>query len=194
MLANVEAGAHPIRAMTTATPTHRTAMAHHLHLFAGHPEVLRRYAEVTPRVRLYRLTPGAELAALPLSDDVHDALHKAYGTGEWAETVRLTTADMGFAAETSRRGPLAYLETDYFGGTGLQAAAAWVGGALALRPIQMAREQGQGRSSATWPINAALRLLGLVARPGLDAFDTFGLGRFRSVETIEVGAAPVRFR
>ena len=167
-------------------------MAHHLQLFVGHPEVLRRYVDLSPRVQLYRLTPAAELAVALIDDEIQDALHKIYGTGEWLDALRLTTSDMAFAAETSLRGPLAYLETDYAAGEGRQAAATWAGGALSLRPVAMAVDQGLGRPAATWPINGALRALGVIAQPGRDAFETFGLDLYRTFEDVTSGALPVR--
>lgn len=167
-------------------------MSHHLHLFVGHQEVLRRYIELAPHLRLFRLTVAAELAVLAIDDDVLDALHKIYGTGEWSDTLRLTSSDLAFAAETSKRGALAYVETDYFGGAGRQAAAVWTGGALALRPLAMTSEQGLARPAATWPINAALRLLGVTAPARSDAFEAFGLGQYRSVAEIATGAIPVQ--
>jgi hypothetical protein len=171
-------------------------MAHNIYLFAGHPQVLRRYEEASPLVRLYRLTPGADLAVMPVDDALHDDLHRRSGTGEWLETLRLTTADLTFAAETSCLGALAYLETDYAGGTGIQAAALWGGGALAIRPLSMMSGQSPGQSPgrprATWPINAVLRGLGIVAATGRDEFDTFGLGGYRSNAIIAERALPSR--
>jgi hypothetical protein len=166
-------------------------MGHNVYLFAGHLEVLRRYGEVSPLVRLYRLTPGADLVVMPVDDALHDELHRRSGTGEWLETLRLTTADMACAADTSRHGSLAYLETDYFGGSGAQAAALWGGGALAIRPLSMRVDQSAGRPRATWPINAVLRGLGVIAAADLDAFDTFGLGRYRSNALIAERGVPV---
>jgi hypothetical protein len=167
-------------------------MGHNIYLYAGHLEVLRHYAETSPLVRLYRLTPGADLVVMPVDDVLQDDLHRRHGTGEWLETLRLTTADVAFAAVMSRRGALAYLETDYFGGAGRQAAALWAGGASAIRPLSMSGEQSAGRLPATWPINAVLRGLGVVAAGGLDEFDTFGLGRFRSNSHIAKTGLPVR--
>jgi hypothetical protein len=167
-------------------------MGHHIHLFVGHPEVLRRYAETSALAQLYRLTPGAELAVLPLDEALQDDMHKHSGTGEWLDTLRLTTADMSLAADCSRRGSIAYLETDYFGGVGIQAAVLWGGGALAIRPTSMRLEQSVGRPRATWPINAVLRGLGIVAAAGLDEFDTFGLGQYRSHDAVRARGLRVR--
>jgi hypothetical protein len=75
-----------------------------------------------------------------------------------------------FAVSLSRVAPIAYVETEYFGGVGVQGAAVWIDGArrLLIEPCE------------SGPINDALRLLGVVAREGVDEFDSVGLGRHRS--------------
>jgi hypothetical protein len=75
-------------------------------------------------------------------------------------------------ASASHHGPVAYVETDYFGGAGGQAAAVWRGGTIWM----------ERRSDGSGPINEALRLLGVRPTPGEDEFDTLGLGRHRSNE------------
>jgi hypothetical protein len=60
----------------------------------------------------------------------------------------------------------AIIRTDYFGGLGEQWAAAYQG------------ERWMTRDNDS--INHALAALGVTASPGLDAFDTVGLGRHRS--------------
>lgn len=167
-------------------------MAHQLNLFIGHPEVLRRYADTSDRVRLFRLTPGSNLSVLPLDDDLHDALHHIYGTGEWLAGPRLTSTDLAFAARTSLLGPLGYVETYYAGGQGHQAAALWSGGEIAIRPLVMGRDQQQSRPQATWPINAVLRGLGTAAAAGQDEFEAFGLGAYRRNEAVAERGFPLR--
>lgn len=166
-------------------------MLHNLYLFAAHFEVLRTYRELLPHAALYRLSPASDLAVLPVDEALLDDLHRAYGTGEWLDTVRLTSADMAFAADASKRGALAYLETDYDGANGSEAAAFWTGGALAIRPLVMAAEQGERRPRATWPINAVLRELGVIASPGLDEVATFRLDRYASNAVIAARALAV---
>lgn len=79
----------------------------------------------------------------------------------------------------SATSPVVYFETDYFGGPGVQAAAAWKDGKILFRPtksdsISVSRDE---------PINSALRAIGVVHDPKqLDEFDTVGLGRFRDNE------------
>jgi hypothetical protein len=68
---------------------------------------------------------------------------------------------------TGRPDPLfAVILTDYFGGAGEQWVYVYRGAALVDPQIRS--------------INQALARLGVVARPGLDAFDTIGLGSYRS--------------
>lgn len=62
--------------------------------------------------------------------------------------------------------------TDYFGGVGSQTAFVFQG------------EQCLSPAGET-TINAALAHLGVVSLPGMDAFDTVGLGRFRSMPEID---------
>jgi hypothetical protein len=169
-------------------------MGHHLRLFVAHPQVLVRFRAALPAVRLHALQAGAKLAVLSLDDDLHDALHRAYGTGEWLDmgAVWLTTTDIAFAARASQAGALAYIETDYAGGAGQQSAALWSGGDLALKPTTLDASAVGNRPRSTWPVNAALRGLGVQALGGLDEFDSFGLGAYRSHDDIVARALPLR--
>jgi hypothetical protein len=168
-------------------------MAHRLRLWVGDPRVLERYQAVVVTARLYYLSRGADFAVLPMDDDLQDALHAVYGTGDWLEAsgLALTSGDVAFAAAASRAGRLVYLETDYQGGTGTQAAVLWVGGEFALKPLSMAVVAGGSRPRSTWPINAALRGLGITAAQGFDEFDRFGLGAYRSNDEIAARAMPM---
>lgn len=168
-------------------------MGHAVKLLVAHPEVLQRYRTVAPQAVAYTLTAGASLAVLPLTDDLQDALHKSYGTGEWwEEAAGITTTDAAFAARASQAGPLALIETDYFGGTGSQCAALWSGGDLVMRTAWLDSAALRNRPRATWPINAALRGLSLAAAHGLDEFDTLGLANYRSNDDVAARALPVR--
>ncbi len=165
-------------------------MGHNVYLFAGHPAALKPYAEISPLTRLYRLTPAAELVVMPLDDALQDDLHRRSGTGEWLDVVRLTSADMAFAARSSLRGAIAYVETDYADGAGAQAATLWSAGASAIRPLSLTTHASLGRPRSTWPINVVLRALGVVATANRDEFETFGLTQYRDNATIAQRAAP----
>lgn len=75
------------------------------------------------------------------------------------------------AARLSTHAPVAYVTAQFFGGTGAQAATLYRNGRE-----DTIFETGYGA------INAALHALGITAEPPNDAFDTLGLGRYRSTE------------
>lgn len=82
----------------------------------------------------------------------------------------LTQNLMGVCAKYSLNGPLVYLETEYFGGMGNQAAAAFANGEL----VPPSPVSGQGA------INKALRSVGVISTiAGVDEFDFVGLSRYR---------------
>ena len=125
---------------------------------------------------IYQLN-HAELLLVPVGDDAFDAVVAASGLSDLAgpEFWRLTEALMEIARESSVHGPIAYAETDYFGGVGVQGAAAWIQGKLALPPT----------THTAGPINAALHAIGLERAGGLDEFDTLGLGNIRRMDAFD---------
>ena len=100
----------------------------------------------------------------------------------------LDVDEVAWAVALSTGGLLAYIETDYFGGWGTQAALVWQDGRVLLGPLTHSDDNpAQKRTPlASLPINTALRALGVVrAADKHDEFDTLGLGEFRdlSLET-----------
>jgi hypothetical protein len=83
-------------------------------------------------------------------------------------------------AAWSARGPIAYVEAEYFGGVGTEAAAVWHAGDLALGPLLETADPlpTAGRS----PISQALRRLGVSAHGYVDEFEAVGLGRCRYMD------------
>ncbi|PXA91489.1 hypothetical protein DMC47_25625 [Nostoc sp. 3335mG] len=93
---------------------------------------------------------------------------------------------MSEGLETSLRqasvgGQLAYIETNYFGGAGSQAAALFRDGAVVMRA---AKPIDRLPAHEDHPINSALRHLGVAASRDMDEFDALGLGRFRDLESL----------
>lgn len=85
----------------------------------------------------------------------------------------LTPALLSWCVETSLTAPIAYIETEYFAGEGIQGATVAIHGEAAMAP-----ESGDGPNG---PISSALELLGVVPAPGsMDAFETAGLSRHRN--------------
>jgi hypothetical protein len=108
------------------------------------------------------------LGLVPLDDDALDSVASNYS--QTADGFAyLSPALAAFLADQSRHGPLVYFETDYFGGVGTQAAAAYHGG----QPIPLTPSSGDGA------INLALRCLGVSPHSAFDEFDYVGISRYR---------------
>jgi hypothetical protein len=82
-------------------------------------------------------------------------------------------------AACSAHGPLAYVEAEFFGGVGSQAAQVWDGGTSVLGPLLM--DDAEGPPPGGTPISRALRHLGVVA-DGTDEFTAAGLDRQRETD------------
>jgi hypothetical protein len=87
--------------------------------------------------------------------------------------------------EVTRSGPLAYIETDYFGGVGRQRAAVWNKGRLALGPL--ISETPDPAAPVLAPlsngaINQVLRYMGVWTQNGRDEFDMLELRQYRNTE------------
>jgi hypothetical protein len=151
-------------------------MVHSIAAFVAKPPVAKIVAEALGGAPVYRLR-HAEFLVVPVGDDAFDALvaergaSSAVGNEFWRLTVNL----MDLARECSVHGPIAYVETDYFGGAGVQGAAAWVDGEARLPPTVEEHSV----------VNAALRMIGLRAEDGFDEFDTLGLGRTRRLDSFD---------
>jgi hypothetical protein len=87
-----------------------------------------------------------------------------------------------FPADHSPYAALVYFGTEYFGGDGTQAAAAYRDGqALAPTP-----------SSGDGAINRALRCLGITPHGAFDEFDYVGISRYRHTsDWIEAATPPI---
>lgn len=152
-------------------------MGHVIATFIAKRHAARALSHALGNVPVFKLN-HPELLLVPVNDDAFDAVVIAKGESAPAGTEfwRLTEALMEIAAEVSADyGPIAYAETDYFGGTGVQSAAAWIQGKLAMPPT----------THPAGPINAALHTIGLERANGLDEFDTLGLAQVRRMDAFE---------
>jgi hypothetical protein len=119
-----------------------------------------------------------ELNAVIARADVLDGAGRptaplAQGYALLAKTVGVTEADL---AEWSRKGPVARVEAEIFGGTGTQWAAVWDAGELVLGPLAL--DEGELFPPGGSPIAQALRRIGVQRTTG-DEFEAVGLGRHR---------------
>ncbi|MES2735200.1 MAG: hypothetical protein V4672_02700 [Verrucomicrobiota bacterium] len=112
------------------------------------------------------LTDGFQL--VPLDDDDLDAI--GFPFTEAADGFTHFSPNLSrFLCEQSSHGPLVYLETEYFGGMGTQAAVAFIDGS----PMDSTLLTGDDA------INRALKAIGVIAASGVDEFDHLGLSRHR---------------
>lgn len=122
---------------------------------------------------LHTVTLPRGLRLIPLPDAVLDALPDApSGSVETEAFTNMNSRLAGLIADLSQAERVAYVEAEYFGGTGTQVAAVWDGGRLLWGPQRA--ERG--------PINEALRLLGVHRTRSRDEFECAGLDRHRYLE------------
>jgi hypothetical protein len=93
---------------------------------------------------------------------------------QWAEQ---TARAVGSAVR------VVYIEAEFFGGTGNQAAIGWEGGVLSFGPLRTQMPMGDREGYTVvadqdeMAINVALRWLGVTRSELRDEFDTVGIGR-----------------
>lgn len=87
------------------------------------------------------------------------------------EVQRLPSALQDLCSSLATNGPIAYVEAEFFGGVGRQAAVLFHHGGGYDGPL-----------FGSDTINQCLRQLGVVAIPGSDEFDTVGLGMHRETD------------
>lgn len=124
-----------------------------------------------------RVVPlGQGLSLLPMTDALFDAVAVAGASG----LDGFWRAPAGFGrvlAECSTAGPVAYVEADYFGGTGTQTAQVWDAGKVVLGPVHSGEREAFPTAGS--PISQALRRLGAARGDHFDEFEAVGLGRHR---------------
>lgn len=152
-------------------------------------ERLTALAAGVPRARLVSL--DGQYSLLPVTRTFLMAMPGvASGPVEGFRHLNLALADHGSVA--SMRGEVAYIEAEFVGGMGAQSSICWTEGAVALGPLHCSHHDRRVPAIGEWPINRALRFLGVAATAGRDEFDTLGLGRHHRVEDW-VEAPPVRY-
>jgi hypothetical protein len=156
-------------------------MGHHIRGFIARADELRDAAVSLPGARVVSLLQG--FGFLPVTDQLA-------GDDEPVsieQVERLTDRLSVWAKEQSRSFPLAYVETDYFGGDGWQVAIAWDQGDGVFGPVRTTDLWEGGRFVPTplleGAINRAVRHLGVERGAERDEFDALGLGHHRSNES-----------
>ena len=146
-------------------------------LISSHEGLSGTVAEVQGAV-ICPLPSGFSL--LPVTRELLVGLHQARFVVPSATPPlsELSTEVHALALQLSLQSPVAFVSTEYFGGSGGQDAIAWVNGQVVFSPATA----GYNREWPNSPISQALRRIGVVALEGKDEFDTVGLGAHRSTE------------
>lgn len=145
-------------------------------VIGGEP-VLRVLAAGVPEARVVPL--AQDLSLLPMTDVLFDAVAVAGAPG----LDGFWKAPAGFGrvlAACSATGPVAYVEAEYFGGTGTQSAQVWDAEKVVLGPLHLGERESS--AAAGTPISQALRRLGTTKGDHADEFDAAGLGRHRRTD------------
>ena len=151
-------------------------MGHHIQGIVLSRATAEHLRAELPDVLLAPLRQGFVLVPLTnrLFDLVRDRHPELEGSADevlW----KLSSSMEHVLRNLSRKDPVAYIETDYFGGAGDQAATAWADGRVMVSP----------RRDRRGPINDALRAIGVRLVGGGDEFDSVGLIQYRQMDDWE---------
>lgn len=150
-------------------------MGHHITGIIGRKDLLEGFCDRGPRLRAIELSLG--LAWMPITAAIADEMC-ATQKREF-EVVDDAFAYFGSVVadlmnEMSEQGPVAYVETDYFGGT----PSSLGGGRGQIATVISDKQRVLVRGT----VNEALRLLGVFrSTKARDEWDTIGLGDHRRI-------------
>ncbi|MDP3494710.1 MAG: hypothetical protein Q8R82_16485 [Hyphomonadaceae bacterium] len=159
-------------------------MGHSVQLIIGKGVGVQAFLRDWPMARAVELLSGWQ--AIPMSDDLLGEIEGQAAGAPCSAELDMAPAGLerAMAEATRAGGALAYVETEYFGGTGGQSAMAFADGRET-----MASQRSRGGGA----INEALRGIGVLREAGKDEFDTIGLGERRTMADYEP-EGPVRLR
>ena len=115
-------------------------------------------------------------AMVPLTDQLKDDLDELVGkeTTPYECFEKLTDSVCDIILQTKQPYKIAYIETEYFGGEGVQSAVVWENGSVVYGPNSSKYTQN--------PINEALKKIGVRVIKQLDEFDEINLGWNRDTD------------
>lgn len=157
-------------------------MGHNLEAIIGKAADIEPIADAWTQAHSIALPQG--LGMIKLDNELDEAIHRALDKPgpEYADFHRLTPALIALLEAQSKNTRLAYIETDYFGGPGTQAAILFADGKPAQGPLKTEDAWDQENNAFVQTpegeraINAVLKQLGVYRKGGLDEFDTIKLG------------------
>ena len=152
-------------------------MAYPLEGVVGATATLAAFAGRVPAAVVVPLRHG--IALIPLTDDLHDTVTAGTGPAPLGFWELPPGFDRELAA-LSTTGPVAYVEAEFFGGTGTQRAALWRAGGLALGPLSVTEDEPFPETGS--PISRVLAELGVPRAGAHDEFEAAGLSRHRATD------------
>lgn len=156
-----------------------SAMGHSITAIVGTHQVVARVRGMAGAPAPTELPYG--LCIAPLGHEQIDKLTQLQ-SGEYLDGFRSLSDGLQAALLMAvGEDTLAYIETEYFGGSGSQAAAVFRDGAIVLRVVL---PEGRKPAQSDDPINSALRMLGVSGTLNGDEFTAVGLDRFRDLEAL----------
>ncbi|MES2840884.1 hypothetical protein [Hydrogenophaga sp.] len=132
------------------------------------------------------------LALLPITEALTQELAGAHPELAHASPPLVESMAPGvaaLAAQLSEGGPVAFISTEIFGGTGGQDALVWEGAEIVFA---LSDNEDKMLAWPNTPISQALRAIGVQADDGKDEFDTVGLGTHRSTNGWAKAHAPTK--
>ena len=143
-------------------------MGYYIRAFIGRTGILEPIAGACRKARIVTLEQG--LTIVPMIDELYDEINKTEPWPGIEPFTYLTTYTEQRVLQWMPSGLFGYIEAEYHGGQGAQAAILWQDG----KRLQVFNPKHA--------INTALQHAGFTADAGKDEFDAVGLGRHRYTE------------
>lgn len=155
-------------------------MGHCLQAFLGSEALLGDIVQIQSTAIIIPLLQG--LAMIPVTEALYDVLTTPEERGSFDPRFLFLSLKLNHFGQThSHPGPLAYIETDYFGGVGSQGAIVWSKGKIIFGPaVTGNRRDLQVDQLPAGAINCALKMLGVEKRHWVDEFEALGLRTYRA--------------
>lgn len=160
-------------------------MGHTIQGFIAKTKILQEGAHWVTDAHVIPLSQS--LSLLPVTEGLHDGLmsEPPRVRKPYKEFWRLSFEMEAFALRKSRLGAVAYVETDYFGGVGQQAAILWKDGSAIVGPLGteiVKIDTAIRRVGAELPVNTVLWRMGVEIGAARDEFEAIGLHHHRDNE------------
>lgn len=162
-------------------------MGHYIQVVIGKEEIIDKFQDKW--IHAHKLLLKQGFALVPLTKDLFDDITELVDNKQETQYVQfnyLNSSINELLKSESHKGALAYLETEYFGGSGVQVAILYKNQQINLGPLKTERVWNQKLMSyETIPqgknaINKVLEEMGVSKIGGKDEFDSVELGFYRS--------------